>query len=178
MESSASLIENAQSIRARLRRPQNAVEDTGIDLKRLPRGFELSERKPLIPPVQIIKIDHATEAHDIPVRAPAAKLSAFFQSKLIIDMVATAHDLNAEALKSAVRTARLVKPRQLAMYFLRTLVKPERSLPWIGRQFGDRDHTTVIWAIHRVKTRIDSDLLCAANIAALETKIRTAIGAQ
>ena len=55
MHPSASLIVNAQTIRARLRRPPNAVPDTPIDLKRMPKGFEFVERKPLEKPVQIIK---------------------------------------------------------------------------------------------------------------------------
>lgn len=42
----------------------------------------------------------------------------------------------------------VARPRQVAMYLAKQ--KTPRSLPEIGRRFGGRDHTTVIWAIRRI----------------------------
>ncbi|HVG99804.1 MAG TPA: chromosomal replication initiator protein DnaA [Miltoncostaeaceae bacterium] len=46
------------------------------------------------------------------------------------------------------RTRRIVRPRQVAMYLSRELT--DASLPAIGRAFGDRDHTTVMYAVQKV----------------------------
>jgi chromosomal replication initiator protein len=58
-------------------------------------------------------------------------------------------------LISPSRTARIAWPRQVAMYLARELT--EESLPAIARQFGGRDHTTVLHAWRRTSARIDSD---------------------
>jgi chromosomal replication initiator protein len=58
-------------------------------------------------------------------------------------------------LLSAKRTPRLAWPRQVAMYLARELTG--ESLPTIGRQFGGRDHTTVLHAWRRTVARIASD---------------------
>jgi chromosomal replication initiator protein len=46
------------------------------------------------------------------------------------------------------RTRRIVGPRQVAMYLSRELT--DASLPTIGRAFGGRDHTTVMYAVQKV----------------------------
>jgi chromosomal replication initiator protein len=58
-------------------------------------------------------------------------------------------------LLSAGRSARLAWPRQVAMYLSRELTS--ESLPAIGRQFGGRDHTTVMHACKRATARIAAD---------------------
>jgi chromosomal replication initiator protein len=63
--------------------------------------------------------------------------------------------LTADELVSPARAARIAWPRQLAMYLSRELTG--ESLPAIGRQFGGRDHTTVLHAWRRASARIASD---------------------
>ncbi len=46
------------------------------------------------------------------------------------------------------RTRRIVGPRQVAMYLSRELT--DSSLPAIGRAFGGRDHTTVMYAVQKI----------------------------
>jgi chromosomal replication initiator protein len=58
-------------------------------------------------------------------------------------------------LISPARTARIAWPRQLAMYLAREL--SGQSLPAIGREFGGRDHTTVMHACKRAGERIATD---------------------
>jgi chromosomal replication initiator protein len=60
-----------------------------------------------------------------------------------------------DELLSSTRTARVAWPRQVAMYLARELTG--ESLPAIGRQFGGRDHTTVLHAWRRTSARIASD---------------------
>ncbi|MEW6581389.1 MAG: chromosomal replication initiator protein DnaA [Actinomycetota bacterium] len=58
-------------------------------------------------------------------------------------------------LKGQKRTKRLVVPRQVAMYLCRELT--DSSLPQIGRSFGGRDHSTVIYAVQKVKEQISQE---------------------
>jgi chromosomal replication initiator protein len=78
--------------------------------------------------------------------------------------------ISAEELLSGGRAARIAWPRQLAMYLSRELTGA--SLPAIGRQFGGRDHTTVLHACRRASSRISSD---AASRQAVE-KLFTDLG--
>jgi len=60
-----------------------------------------------------------------------------------------------EELLSTTRAQHLAWPRQAAMYLARELT--HESLPSIGREFGDRDHTTVLYACRRALERLDKD---------------------
>lgn len=50
-------------------------------------------------------------------------------------------------LLSSRRTADVVKPRQIGMILAKMLT--HRSLPEIGREFGNRHHTTVLYAVRK-----------------------------
>jgi chromosomal replication initiator protein len=69
--------------------------------------------------------------------------------------VSTHFGVSAQELLSSSRSARIAWPRQLAMYLARELT--DESLPAIGRHFGGRDHTTVMYACRRAGARIDDD---------------------
>jgi chromosomal replication initiator protein len=73
-----------------------------------------------------------------------------------IQAAACAHfGITHDELISSARAARITWPRQVAMYLARELTG--ESLPAIGRQFGGRDHTTVLHAWRRTAQRIASD---------------------
>lgn len=69
---------------------------------------------------------------------------------------------------SARRTADITWPRQIAMYLCRNLTP--FSYPQIGRQFGNRDHTTCLHAVRKVDARVLIDAKTAKDVAIL-TKI-------
>ncbi|MCW2969406.1 MAG: chromosomal replication initiator protein DnaA [Solirubrobacterales bacterium] len=80
------------------------------------------------------------------------------ESRSIADIQAaacTCFGLSPQELLSPSRTPRVAWPRQLAMYLSRELTS--ESLPAIGRQFGGRDHTTVLHAWRRTSARIAAD---------------------
>ncbi|MES2338206.1 MAG: chromosomal replication initiator protein DnaA [Pseudomonadota bacterium] len=63
--------------------------------------------------------------------------------------VSTHFDLKTIDLLSARRAVAVARPRQIAMYLAKRLTT--RSLPEIGRKFGNRDHSTVIHAVRRIE---------------------------
>jgi len=77
--------------------------------------------------------------------------------------------ISAEELVSAGRTARLAWPRQVAMYLARELT--QESLPAIGREFGGRDHTTVLHACKRISERMSENVSSRAAVEELRTRL-------
>ena len=59
-------------------------------------------------------------------------------------------------MSSSRRSRTVARPRQVAMYLSKNLTS--RSLPEIGRRFGNRDHTTVIHAVRKVEELRSKDL--------------------
>lgn len=72
-------------------------------------------------------------------------------------------------LKSRRRSKTLVHPRQIAMYLCRELT--DSSYPEIGRQFGGKDHTTIIHACKQVIKAKDSDSTLCATLESLREQI-------
>jgi chromosomal replication initiator protein len=62
--------------------------------------------------------------------------------------VAEHYNIRLSEMSSARRARAVARPRQVAMYLAKQLTS--RSLPEIGRKFGNRDHTTVMHAVSRV----------------------------
>ena len=63
--------------------------------------------------------------------------------------VAAHYNIKPAELSSNRRAQVVVRPRHVAMYLAKQLTS--RSLPEIGRKFGKRDHTTVMYAIRRIE---------------------------
>lgn len=76
----------------------------------------------------------------------------------------TRHDLISQR-----RTADLVRPRQIAAYLAKELTP--HSLPEIGRRFGNRDHTTILYAVRKIKRLLADDPELAHDIAVLTIAI-------
>ena len=70
---------------------------------------------------------------------------------------------------SSRRSRYLVRPRQTAIYLTKILTS--KSLPEIGREFSNRDHTTIIHSVKAIEKLKKSDLELNSNIDALKNKI-------
>jgi chromosomal replication initiator protein len=68
-------------------------------------------------------------------------------------------------MSSARRARAVARPRQVAMYLAKQLTS--RSLPEIGRKFGNRDHTTVMHAVARVTEIMGVDAAFAEDVELL-----------
>ena len=73
----------------------------------------------------------------------------------IIKAVAFFYDLKESDLLDVSRKKEIVKPRQIAMFFLREELKS--SFPFIGRKFGGKDHTTAIHAHNKIIKELEKD---------------------
>ena len=90
-----------------------------------------------------------------PERRIGAGASAAPSLDAIQDAVCERFSITREELLSASRVARLVWPRQVAMYLARE--NTDLTFPAIARRFGGRNHTTVMHAVKRTADRLTSD---------------------
>ena len=74
-------------------------------------------------------------------------------------------------LLSACRARTLVRPRQIAMYIAKVMTG--RSLPEIGRRFGNRDHTTVLHAVRKIGDMVSKDKALAQEVELLKRLVHT-----
>ncbi|MDE2005889.1 MAG: chromosomal replication initiator protein DnaA [Rhodospirillales bacterium] len=79
--------------------------------------------------------------------------------------VAEHYNIRLSDMASPRRARSVARPRQIAMYLAKHLTS--RSLPEIGRKFGNRDHTTVLHAVGRVGELMARDVGLAEDIALL-----------
>jgi chromosomal replication initiator protein len=73
-------------------------------------------------------------------------------------------------LTSSKRSKEVAMARQVAMYLSRELTK--NSLPDIGKQFGGKDHTTVLHGYKQIKRHIESDGQFKAEIDQLISRLK------
>mgnify|MGYP003575079889 FL=1 len=76
------------------------------------------------------------------------------QPEKIIELVAKEWQTSVEALLGRDRSQKIAQPRQVAMYLLRK--ETDASLPQIGEVLGGRDHTTVMYAIEKIASEIET----------------------
>jgi chromosomal replication initiator protein len=74
-------------------------------------------------------------------------------------------------MSSARRARAVARPRQVAMYLAKQLTS--RSLPEIGRKFGNRDHTTVMHAVSRVAELMAVDAAFAEDVELLRRMLES-----
>ncbi len=74
-------------------------------------------------------------------------------------------------MSSARRARAVARPRQVAMYLAKQLTS--RSLPEIGRKFGNRDHTTVMHAVKTVAALMERDTGFAEDVELLRRMLES-----
>ncbi len=79
--------------------------------------------------------------------------------------VAAHFSIRISDMSSARRARSVARPRQVAMYLAKQLTS--RSLPEIGRKFGNRDHTTVMHAVKKVDELREMDSTFAEDVELL-----------
>ncbi|MEM7204238.1 MAG: chromosomal replication initiator protein DnaA [Planctomycetota bacterium] len=87
----------------------------------------------------------------------------------VMDLVTNEFSLSAKDITGKSRTQAISSPRQIAMHLSRT--HTEHSLQEIGRFFGNRDHTTVLYALSKVKSRAEKDPIFHDMLAKLSARL-------
>ena len=89
---------------------------------------------------------------------------------LIIGQTAQYFSFTIEQLCSNTRTPPLVQARHIAMYLCRELT--DLSLPNIAREFGGKDHTTVMHGVKKIKALISERPAVYARVSELTYRIK------
>ena len=90
----------------------------------------------------------------------------------IQELVSDRFGLSMEELCGDRRSQNIVYPRQVAMYLSRELT--DSSLPKIGKEFGGRDHTTVIHATSKIARLIREDRSVYNLVQELTARVKQA----
>lgn len=77
------------------------------------------------------------------------------QAKELIETVANFYGIHVSEMIGLSRKRELVVPRQVAMYLMREEVGA--SFPLIGKELGNRDHTTAMHAYEKIKEEIEQN---------------------
>ena len=89
----------------------------------------------------------------------------------VMMLITTEFAITSRELVGKSRTQTVSLPRQIAMFLLRE--HTELSLEDIGRIFGNRDHTTVLYAVTRVRERILKDRMFKELMDGLGNRLLT-----
>jgi chromosomal replication initiator protein len=79
------------------------------------------------------------------------------------------YNISLSELLSRSRSRSIARPRQIAMSLAKELT--EKSLPEIGKAFGNRDHTTVIHACRTIKNLCETDSRISDDYKNLQRKL-------
>jgi chromosomal replication initiator protein len=90
----------------------------------------------------------------------------------IQELVSERFQLTMDELTGDRRSQNIVYPRQVAMYLSRELT--DSSLPKIGKEFGGRDHTTVIHATSKIARLIKEDRSVYNLVQELTARVKQA----
>ncbi len=95
------------------------------------------------------------------------------ENKVTIDLIQTLvckfFKISKNEMLSSRRSRYLVRPRQTAIYLTKILTS--KSLPEIGREFSNRDHTTIIHSVKTIEKLKDKDPEMVENINKLKNQI-------
>jgi len=95
------------------------------------------------------------------------------ENKVTIDKIQTIvckfFKISKNEMLSSRRSRYLVRPRQTAIYLSKILTS--KSLPEIGREFSNRDHTTIIHSVKTIEKIKSHDIEMTDNINKLKNQI-------
>ena len=110
-----------------------------------------------------ITIESAADLLSDLLRASSRQISI----DAIQNRVASHYGVRVAEMFSPRRARNIARPRQVAMFLAKNLTS--LSYPEIGRQFGGRDHTTVMHAVRTIEGLVNSDQVVAEDVQLLKS---------
>ena len=90
----------------------------------------------------------------------------------IVSAVAEFYGFSSTDIKGPNRSRPLVTARHVAMFLMRDLL-PDYSYPMIARVFGDRNHTTVIAGVEKIKAQLPNDQQLFTQVTQLKRRLQS-----
>jgi chromosomal replication initiator protein len=91
--------------------------------------------------------------------------------ELVLDVTAKMFNFTVDEIKGKNRQRPLVTARQIAMYVVREMT--DLSYPAIAREFGGRDHTTVMHAVEKIGSLMSKQRQIYEKVTELMATVRT-----
>jgi len=135
----------------------NNIRELEGALNRLCANYELTGK--------LISIENAQELLSDILSANEREISIDYIQKI----VSSYYNLNLSAMVSSRRSISIARPRQIAMYLSKTLTA--FSYPEIGKNFGGKDHTTVMHAVKKVESLLENNQKLQKQIFDLKKSI-------
>ncbi|MGQ0552349.1 MAG: chromosomal replication initiator protein DnaA [Planctomycetota bacterium] len=107
-------------------------------------------------------------AHQALGLRPGGSLRPVTGMDRILEVVCKHFGVRVAEISGRRRTQSIALPRQVAMFLSRKLTS--LSLEEVGGHFGGRDHSTVLYAVDRVRSRMETDRNFAQLMADLESR--------
>ena len=89
----------------------------------------------------------------------------------ILRYICKLYGLEESVVRGQQRIRDAVQARQIAMYLIRSMTN--LSLDEIGKQFDDRDHSTVLYSIQQVEKKMKKDPAFAETVKEIKTNINS-----
>ncbi len=150
--------------------PDNVVEYVANRLKNNIRQLEGAVKK--------MKAYHLLQGYPLNIQTAQAAISDIINNdqptpltvEKIVDEVARTFGTSSADIKSSRRAANISTARQVSMYTVREIT--QMPLAAIGKEFGGRDHSTVVYAIQQVEKNMKHDMKLKATVNDIIKNIR------
>ncbi|MDN6437801.1 MAG: chromosomal replication initiator protein DnaA, partial [Lactococcus sp.] len=119
--------------------------------------------------IDVIDIDTASKALNT-LESTKIIPDKDISSKQIQEEVASFYKISIADMVSKKRPKEIAYPRQVAMYLIREITG--KSLPAIGKEFGGRDHTTVIYAHKQISDKMKTDTGLQKEMDTIKSNLR------
>ncbi len=129
-------------------------------VKKLDALKKLENKPPIISNAQLAIKDILNE--QLPIPATIEK---------IIFEVSRSMNVPAIEIKKKSRTKPIAEARKMAMYIVREVC--EMTMVDIGKEFGGRDHATVVYSLNEVKNRMEKDTFYRDTIEDIIKNVKT-----
>ncbi len=113
---------------------------------------------------------------DLALAEQALREGSVMRSRLvsmpnIMDLITSEFSISAKDLLGKSRTQAISLPRQIGMFLARH--HTEHSLEEVGRFFGNRDHTTVLYAVGKIRKRSQQDRMFQELLNGLSQRLQS-----